>query len=85
MLKLTNLAADFNISYRGAIAEKTRRPTVSKVPGFDSRCRKFFFLFFFVLLVFFFFRKIYVHFLTDLKYTGRLIADSLSAFISKIH
>ena len=31
-----------------------------------------------------FFRKTYFHFLTDLKYTGRLIAGSLSAFISKL-
>ena len=40
-------------------------------------------LFFLVLLFLFFFVK-HFHFLTDLKYTGRLIASSLSAFISKI-
>ena len=52
-------------------------------PGFDSRCWKFSFLFFFggggvggpfVLFCF----------LTNLKYTGTLIAGSLSASISKI-
>ena len=62
-------------------------------PGFDSRCWKFSFLFFlgggvggpFVLFCFvFFFRKTYFHFLTNLKYTGTLIAGSLSASISKI-
>ena len=42
-----------------------------------------FLLFFLVLLFLFFFVK-HFHFLTDLKYTGRLIASSLSAFISKI-
>ena len=30
----------------------------------------------------FFFRKTYFYFLTDLEYTGKLIAGSLSAFIS---
>ena len=46
-------------------------------PGFDSRRKRLFFLLFgrFVLLFFF---------LTDLKYTGILIAGSFSAFISKI-
>ena len=63
-------------------------------PGFDSRCWKFSFLFFFFwggggggyfcFVLFCFFRKTYFHFLTNLKYTGRLIAGSLSAFISKI-
>ena len=46
-------------------------------PGYD--CRRW--SFYFVLC---FFRKTYFHFLTNLKYTGRLIAVSLSAFISKI-
>ena len=46
-------------------------------PGFDSRrCAHFFVVFFFVL--FCFFRKTNFHFLTDLKYTGRLIAGSFS-------
>ena len=48
----------------------------------------FFFLFwgsFFFFFVFFcIFRKTCFHFLTDLKYTGRLIADSFSHFISKV-
>ena len=44
------------------------------------------FYFFFGPFVFFFciFRKTCFHFLTDLKYTGRLIADSFSHFISKV-
>ena len=33
-------------------------------------------------LFLFFFRKTYFYFLTDLEYTGKLIAGSLSAFIS---
>ena len=37
-----------------------------------------------VLLFCFVFSETYFHFLTDLKYNGRLIAGSLSAFISKL-
>ena len=47
-------------------------------PEYDSRRWKIIFPFFLL------FRKTYFLFLTDLKYTGRLIAGSLSAFISKI-
>ena len=50
---------------------------------FNDVSFSFFLLFFLVLLFLFFFVK-HFHFLTDLKYTGRLIASSLSAFISKI-
>ena len=43
------------------------------------------FVFLFLFFVFcFFFGKTYFHFLTNLNYTGRIIAGSLSAFISKI-
>ena len=49
---------------------------------FNDGSFSFFLLFFFGLFVFFFLTHFYV--LTDLKYTGRLIASSLSAFISKI-
>ena len=44
----------------------------------------FFFGPFVFFVVFFIFRKTCFHFLTDLKYTGRLIADSFSHFISKV-
>ena len=50
----------------------------------------FFFLWFLLFFCFcflffvFFFGKTYFHFLTNLNYTGRIIAGSLSAFISKI-
>ena len=44
----------------------------------------FFFFFGPFVFVFFIFRKTCFHFLTDLKYTGRLIADSFSHFISKV-
>ena len=44
----------------------------------DKSCNSPFVLFCFV------FSETYFHFLTDLKYTGRLIAGSLSAFISKL-
>ena len=56
-------------------------------PGFDFRRQKHSFLFFYFVVLLFvlcFFRKTYFHFLTNLKYTGRLIAGSLSAFLSKI-
>ena len=55
-------------------------------PGFDSRRQKHSFLSFifwsFCLFCVFFVK--HFHFLTNLKYTGRLIAVSLSAFLSKI-
>ena len=54
--------------------------------GFDSQLWKLFFFFFFDPFVFCcccFAKHNYFHSLTDLKYTGRLIAGSLSAFISK--
>ena len=55
-------------------------------PGFDSRRQKHSFFFYFLVLLFVlcFFHKTYFHFLTNVKYTGRLIAGSLSAFLSKI-
>ena len=51
---------------------------------FNGVSFSFFLLFFFGPFVFVFFFVKHFHFLTDLKYTGRLIANSLSAFISKI-
>ena len=51
---------------------------------FNDVSFSFFLLFFFLVLLFLFFFVKHFHFLTDLKYTGRLIASSLSAFISKI-
>ena len=55
-------------------------------PGFDSRRWKLFVFFFFRSFCFsgVSFRKTYFHVLKDLKYTGKLIAGSLPAFISKI-
>ena len=52
--------------------------------GFHSHPWKLSFLFGPFVLFCFVFGKTYFHFLTILKYTGRLIAGSLSAFISKI-
>ena len=55
----------------------------------DSRRKKFILFFFFLSFCFIFpglfiyFFQTYFHFLTELNYTGRLIASSLSAFISK--
>ena len=43
-----------------------------------------FFLFLGRFVLFWFFLKTYISFLTDLKYTVRLIACTLSALISKI-
>ena len=63
---------------RGAIDNAL--PLHAKGLGFDSRRRKLFFLFSWSFCFF----KTCFHFLTGLKYTGRLIASSLSAFISKI-
>ena len=78
-----NLTRIFNITCRGAIDNALTAH--GSGPGFDSRRRKLFFLFLvFLFFVVFFFPKTYFHFLTDLKYTGRLIAGSLSAYISKI-
>ena len=57
----------------------------SMVPATTLAAGKFLLLFFWSFcFVLCFFRKIYFHFLTNLKYTGRLIPGSLSAFISKI-
>ena len=69
-----------------------RRVNISEVQSSLRVLGDIFFLFFFfgpfvvVVVVFFFciFRKTCFHFLTDLKYTGRLIADSFSDFISKV-
>ena len=74
----------FSLSCRGAI-DNTLTSHVNGL-GFDSRRGNFFiltfwsFCFCFVLFCF----LAYFHILTDLNYTGRLIASSLSAFISKI-
>ena len=65
-----------------------RQVNMSEVQGSILVLGNFFFSFFLVLLFlflfFFIFRKTCFHFLTDLKYTGRLIADSFSHFISKV-
>ena len=67
-----------NSGCRGAIDNAL--PLHVKGLGFDSRRRKLFFLFSWSFCFF----KTCFHFLTGLKCTGRLIASSLSAFISKI-
>ena len=56
----------------------------SMVPATTLADGNFLFFFWSFCFVLCFFRKIYFHFLTNLKYTGRLIAGSLSIFISKI-
>ena len=56
----------------------------SMVPATTLAAGNFLLFFLVLLFCFVFFRKIYFHFLTNLKYTGRLIPGSLSAFISKI-
>ena len=72
----------FNICFRGAI--DTALTSHAQGPGCDSRWRKLFsFLFGCLVVLFCFFFKSYFHFLTDSKYASRLIAGSLSAFISK--
>ena len=74
----------FNLSCRGAIDNAL----TSHVNGleFDSGRRNFFILTFwsfcFCFVLFCFLANF--HILRDLNYTGRLIASSLSAFISKI-
>ena len=74
----------FSLSCRGAI-DNALTSHVNGL-GFDSRRSNFFiltfwsFCFCFVLFCF----LAYFHILTDLNYTGRLIASSLAAFISKI-
>ena len=74
----------FNLSCRGAIDNAL----TSHVNGleFYSRRRNFFILTFwsfcFCFVLFCFLANF--HILRDLNYTGRLIASSLSAFISKI-
>ena len=54
--------------------------------GFNSRCWKCFFFLFFgpFVVVGFFSRKTYFHILTDLKYTGRLIAAFISTSYSQV-
>ena len=78
MLNIINLTDLFNVNGRGAYWH-TCWPHNLKARGSTPAGGDFFFLLFgrFVLLCFLFF-------LTDLKYTGRLIAGSFSAFISKI-
>ena len=69
----------FNNGCRGTI------PYTLKVQGSTPAGHKklFFTVFFFgSFFLFFFLTHIFI-FLTDLKYTSRLIASSLSAFISK--
>ena len=70
-----------NISCPGAIGNALT--LYIEGPGFDSCCEKLFFPFFFSRVLFLFL-KTYLHFLTDLKYTGRVIASSTSAFIFMI-
>ena len=77
-----NLTRIFNITCRGAIDNALTAQ--GSGPGFHSRVGSYFSFFWSFCFLLFFFPKTYFHFLTDLKYTGRLIAGSLSAFISKI-
>ena len=82
MINLTNF---INVSCRYAIDNASTLHV--RGPGFDCRRWILSFRFFFVLLfcfVLLFLRKKIFHFLIDLKYTGRLVAGSLSAFISNI-
>ena len=76
----------FNLSGRGAI-DNALTSHVNGL-GFDSRRRNFFILtfwsFWFCFVLFCFVFLANFHILRDLNYTGRLIASSLSAFISKI-
>ena len=76
----------FNLSCRGAI-DNALTSHVNGL-GFDSRRRNFFILtfwsFWFCFVLFCFVFLANFHILRDLNYTGRLIASSLSAFISKI-
>ena len=83
MLKIITLTKDSNISSCAAI-DNTLNFHVG-CPGFDSRRWKRF-VFFFGPFVFggVSFRKTHFHVLKDLKYTGKLIAGLLPAFISKI-
>ena len=57
---------------------------MSEVRGSTLADGNFFLFFGPFVFVFLFFRQTNFHFLTDLKHTGRLIAGSISAFISKI-
>ena len=74
----------FSLSCRGAIDNALTSHVNGS--GFDSRRRNVFILtfwsFYFCFVLFCFLA--YFHILTDLNYTGRLIASSLAAFISKI-
>jgi len=75
---MINLTYVIHVSYRGAIDDASTLDVGGL--GFTSRRWTLSSVFFSVL----FFPKTYFHFLTDLKYTGRLIAGSLSAFFSNI-
>ena len=80
---MINLVDLFSVGCRGAMDNAFT--LYFDGPGYDCRRWKLSFLFFWSFcFVLCFFRKTYFHFLTNLKYTGRLIAGSLSAFISKI-
>ena len=81
VLKTIHLTKFFVISCHGTI-DNALTLHVGGL-GFDS-CHWKLFILALLLLLLLFFRKTYFVFLTDLKYTSRLIAGSLSAFISKI-
>ena len=84
-LKTINLQLHLVLAFKAQLVR--RRVNVLEVRGSILVLGNIFF-FFLVLLFFLFlfciFRKTCFHFLTDLKYTGRLIADSFSHFISKV-
>ena len=75
VLKMINLTAVCSISCRGT---KDNQLTFHvRGLGFNSCHLKLFLSFILLVLLFWFYRKTYFHFLTDLKYTGRVIAGSL--------
>ena len=81
---MINLTGIFNTSCRGTIDNMLTFHAGGL--GFNSRCWKCFFFLFFgpFVVVGFFSRKTYFHILTDLKYTGRLIAGFISTSYSQV-
>ena len=82
VLKMINLTGIFNTSCRGTTDNMLTFHAGGL--GFNSRCWKCFFFLSFgpFVVVGFFPRKTYFHILTDLKYTGRLIAGFISTSYS---
>ena len=79
VLKMINLRRIFNTSCRGTIDNShVNLPRLRS--GVQLSLLEMFFFLFLVLLLFllFFSHKTYFHILTDLKYTGRLIAGFIS-------